>query len=218
MTKFKVKVCGITRPADAQLASRLGADMIGMIFYKKSPRCVTLKQARDIIAVLPPVVDRVGVFVNEDFQKMLRIAGQLRLDYVQLSGDEPARMIAAIRKHGLKVIKSYQVVSASDYDELFRSRADLVMLDNRTESAYGGTGRTFDWGCKPPRLISNLVLAGGITAENVATGVELFRPLVVDVNSGVESSAGIKSADKLKQFFNQCDKLRYVANKKKTSR
>ncbi len=204
-------MCGMTRPVDAALAAKLGADMIGMIFYRRSPRFISLKVASKITRVLPPTVARVGVFVNADTDRILRVAERLCLDYVQLSGDEPASQIITLRKYGHKVIKSFTVSYKRDFAPIYASRADLVMLDNRSGSQYGGTGAAFDWKIKPPQPIDNLTLAGGINASNVAEGVKMFRPLVVDVNSGVEKSAGVKSARKLKQFFKVCDVLRYGA-------
>ncbi len=211
MNRFKIKVCGMTRPADAALAAKLGVDMIGMIFYRPSPRFVSLKIASEITRVLSPTVARVGVFVNAETDRILRVAERLCFDYVQLSGDEPASQIIAMKKSGLKVIKSFTVSCRRDFAALYKSRADLVMLDNRSGFQYGGTGAAFDWKIKPPQPIDNLMLAGGINGSNVADGVKMFRPLVVDVNSGVEKSTGVKSARKLKQFFKMCDVLRYGA-------
>ena len=209
MKHFHIKVCGITRVKDALLAGQLGADMIGMIFYSGSPRCVSFRVAQKITQHLPPTVDRVGVFVNERIDRILKIARQLRLDYVQLHGDETTKDILALKRNGLKVIKAYRVSAKADYAKLYTSKADLVMLDNVTPEQRGGTGQRFDWRLTPPRKIKNLMLAGGISADNIEEGLRIFDPLVVDVNSGVETEPGIKSAAKLKQFFQKCYQLRY---------
>lgn len=209
MKRFWVKVCGVTRPADAELAVELGADMIGMVFYRRSPRFVTVKSAAAVAGGLPSPVARVGVFVNESVQVVLSRAERLKLDYVQLHGSESVAEVAKIRRAGLKVIKAYGIQGTEGWQRLMSSRADLVLADNITRELRGGTGRTFDWSSGPPEPIDNLVLSGGITAVNVARGVARFHPLVVDVNSGVESTPGVKSPRKLRGFMRICNELRY---------
>ena len=209
MSRFRVKVCGVTRTKDATLIARLGADLIGMIFYRRSKRFVTQKAAREIIGVLPPTVSRVGVFVDESLSKILRIADKLRLDYIQLHGCEPASYVTKLQREGYRVIKAFAIKAQVDYLAVKRSCADLCLLDHQTEQLVGGTGKSFDWQVRPQRKINNLVLAGGITVDNVAKGVELFEPLMVDVNSGVETRPGVKSSTRLKAFMAECDRIRY---------
>jgi len=209
MKRFRVKVCGVTRTRDAVLAAELGADMIGLIFYRRSPRMVTVSQATQIIRGLPPVVRRVGVFVDESVEKMLRIGRRLQLDFIQLHGGESTRLVRRLQSEGFRVIKAFSISSAGDYAPLVRSKADLRLLDHRTEYQLGGTGETFDWSIRPKGKLDNLVLAGGIDVDNLAEGIRLFDPLVIDVNSGVESRPGIKSSSKLKAFFAECDRIRY---------
>ena len=209
MKHFSVKVCGMTQPKDAALAARLGADMIGMIFYRKSPRWVTQQQALKIISAVPPTVNRVGVFVDRDLEKVLKVARRLRLDYVQLHGGFTKRDVKSVQREGFKVIEAFHVSKRADYRAVLSSEADLILLDNKTGAIPGGTGKRFDWGIKLPRRIPNLVLAGGIDIYNVEQGISQFAPLVVDVNSGVESSPGIKSGSKLRRFFTLCNRLRY---------
>ncbi len=211
MNRFRVKVCGITRPQDAALAARWGADMIGMIFYRKSERFVTQKAARGIIGALPPTVSRVGVFVDEKISSVLRVADKLRLDYVQLHGREPATHVAELQREGFRVIKAFAIRTRDDYRAVATSRADLCLLDHRSGKLVGGTGVTFDWSIRPRRKIDNLVLAGGVSVDNVGRGAELFAPLVVDVNSGVETRPGIKSSKRLRGFMAECDRIRYGA-------
>jgi len=209
MNHFKIKVCGITRPEDASLVAELGGDMIGLIFYRRSPRAVTIAQARAVVAAIPPTVSRVGVFVGDSVALILRRAEQLNLDYAQLHGEYRATDVTKLKVAGLRVIQVFQIVSASDYRSVTSSRADLILLDNAAPGLQGGTGEAFDWTLKPPRSIKNLVLAGGINAGNVEQGVRTFNPLVVDVNSGVESQPGVKSSRKLRQFFTECNRIRY---------
>ncbi|HUV30445.1 MAG TPA: phosphoribosylanthranilate isomerase [Acidobacteriota bacterium] len=209
MKRFHVKVCGITRAKDAERAAQLGGDMIGFIFFRPSPRYVTPARAHEICSCASPVLDRVGVFVDEDLETILRIARRVRLNIIQLHGKEPVRAVTRLQREGYRVIKAFGIAHARDYERLRASPADLVMLDAAAANLPGGTGRTFDWSVRPRPAIPNLVLAGGITARNVARGVKLFDPTVVDVNSGVESAAGVKSPRKLKEFFDVCNRLRY---------
>jgi phosphoribosylanthranilate isomerase len=211
MTRFKVKVCGITRPTDAIAAWECGADMIGMIFYRPSPRFVSSANAQQIVRGLPTTLERVGVFVNEAVDTILRIGERLRLDYIQLSGDESESSIAKIQRERYRVIKGFHIQKREDYHDVSHTIADICMLDSRTEDKYGGTGKAFDWTLRPPKRIKNLMLSGGITVENVAEGVELFDPLIVDVNSGVETKPGIKSVPKMEEFFNEIDEIKYGA-------
>ncbi len=209
MRHFKIKVCGLTRASDASLAARLGADMVGVIFARKSPRFVGKRDAARILSAIPATVARVGVFVNEDIDRILKTAATLRLDFAQLHGDETAADIKALRREGLRVIRAFPVERQSDWKRLLTCKADLVLADNRAAGKPGGTGEAFNWSLKPPRALRNLVLAGGLNSDNVAAGVCAMRPLVVDVNSGVESSPGVKSLSKLKRFFKMCNELRY---------
>lgn len=211
MKRFRVKVCGITRPKDARLAVELGADMIGMIFYRRSPRFINQKLAGQIVRAIPPVVSWVGVFVDEPIEKMLRLADRLCLDCVQLHGNESAECVSRLQQEGYRVIKAFRIRRQKDYQRVVQSRADLCLLDHATEHQKGGTGVAFDWRIRPKRKIGNLVLAGGISADNVARGVKLFDPVMVDVNSGVESKPGVKSTARLKAFFAECDRIRYGA-------
>jgi len=208
MSQFRVKVCGLTRPGDAALAATLGADMIGLIFYEQSPRYVQADRARAIIAELPSAVTRVGVFVNEPAPSLLERARELQLDCVQLHGDESDDQIDRVRREGFEVIKAFQILSGADWGKLYASHADFVMVDNATAEQPGGTGETFDWSLEPPRPITNLVLAGGLTVDNLEDGVNRFHPVIVDVNSGVESSPGVKSRVKLEAFLRKCDSIR----------
>lgn len=213
MSRFKIKVCGMTRLKDVLLAYQLGADMFGMIFYKNSPRYISAAKALEIVKHISPTFNRVGVFVNESPKKILKVACQLRLDYIQLSGNEPYQHIKELHQAGFKVIKAFSVNNKEDFKNVYRSKADLILLDNSNRKHYGGTGKTFDWSFEPPRKIANLILAGGINVDNVEEGVKLFYPLVVDVNSGVEQKPGIKSTTKMKRFFKKCDEIRYGKQK-----
>ena len=208
MTSFRVKVCGITRPQDALMATELGAELIGMIFYRRSPRFVQPHEAEAIISQLPQAAARVGIFVDEPVQSMLELADRLRLDYVQLHGNETDDQIDQVRQAGFEVIKAFRILGLADWENLYSSHADLVLVDNATAELKGGTGRTFDWSIEPPRPVTNLVLSGGLTVDNIEDGVTRFNPVIVDVNSGVESAPGIKSKSRLIEFIGRCDRIR----------
>ncbi len=206
---FQIKVCGITRPQDAKLASQLGADMIGLILYKKSPRFVSRQEALNIVREVPVTVDKVGVFVNETADNMLKATEKLDLQYVQIHGGIDRMAIKQLQKQGVRVIEAFGVDDGTRWSDLARSRADLILADNASKDSWGGTGQTFDWAKARGALPPNLVLAGGLDADNVAEAVHTFNPLLVDVNSGVESRPGTKSKPKLKNFFTVCNNLRY---------
>ncbi len=211
MNHFKIKVCGITRLRDALLAERLGADMLGFVFYAKSPRYLSVAQAKAIVEKLPATIGKVGVFVEPNLSAMQTAARELKLDYIQLHGVHNNALVRQLRNTGHKVIQSFHVENAKDYQEIWKSVADIVHLDNKSEQSTGGTGRPFNWTIRPRQKIPNLMLAGGISIKNVKEALRLFRPLVIDVNSGVESKPGIKSEPKLKKFFKLCNHLRYGA-------
>lgn len=208
MSPFRVKICGLTRPADVRAAQRHGADLIGFIFYRHSPRYVKPGTAASLAREASPVIDRVGVFVDATYDEAMRTAEEVGLHWVQLHRSNSKQLIGRLQKQGLRVIKAFHVRRRSDYTPLYESAADLVMLDNATADRPGGTGQTFDWSVRPPRRIGNLMLAGGINAENVEEGIAEFRPLVIDVNSGVETSPGRKSSRKVKAFMQRCFELR----------
>ncbi len=203
MTHFQVKVCGLTRSSDAALAAELGADMIGLIFYDGSRRSVSPAKAREIARTLTPVVDRVGVFVDEKIKVILQLAEKCRLDWVQLHGQYSSAEIRLIQETGVKVIRAFQSSTAVDWKPITNSNADLVMIDNSM-----GTGRAFD--CAPPKKpVANLMLSGGVSTENLSRGIKLYHPVVVDVNSSVESKPGIKSKARMTEFFRLCNEIRY---------
>jgi len=209
MNHFKIKVCGITRLKDALLAERLGADMLGFVFYAKSPRFLSIAQVRVIVDKLPATIGKVGVFVEPNLSVVQSAARELKLDYIQLHGVYNNALVRQLKSSGYKVIQSFYVENAADYKEVLKSVADIVHLDNKAGQTPGGTGKQFNWTIRPRQKIPNLMLAGGININNVKLGVRRFRPLVIDINSGVESKPGIKSEAKLKQFFKLCNDLRY---------
>jgi phosphoribosylanthranilate isomerase len=201
----KVKICGITRVQDAELAVSLGAWAIGMIFYQPSPRRCSLQEAEAISRALRRKAQLAGVFVNESLPRIAAIAEQLQLSIVQLHGDEgPAFCAEVARRTGAKVCKALQVADAGDLRQLERFHVDLHLADAKGEPGLrGGTGRTFDW----TLLLSGrrskvpLILSGGLGPENVGQAIETVHPYAVDVASGVEQAPGRKDEALLRAFF-----------------
>lgn len=197
-----VKICGITRIADAEAAIALGADALGFIFWPKSPRYVDPEQARSIVAALPPFVTTVGVFVNQSARLMNGVAARVGLSAVQLHGDESVGMLDEIDRPVVKALplgEEDPAATAAAWPARVR-----LLIDVHDREARGGTGRTVDWqraaavaACRP------VLLAGGLKPDNVADAIRSVRPFGIDVSSGVESAPGIKDHARLSALFNE---------------
>jgi phosphoribosylanthranilate isomerase len=199
----RVKICGVTDPADARRVAELGAWALGMIFWPSSPRACTLDAAEEIAAELRRRVALTGVFVNATLDEVADTAERGRLSLLQLHGDEgPAYCREAARRTGAKVMKAARVRNAAQVHDLARFATDFHLLDAYSPSAPGGTGESFDWELArlhPPT--PPVVLSGGLTADNVGRAIEIARPFAVDVASGTEGAPGRKDAAKLTAFF-----------------
>jgi phosphoribosylanthranilate isomerase len=189
-------MCGTTRLEDALAAVSYGVDALGFIFYAKSPRYIPLEQAAEIIKELPPLVNRVGVFVNASIEEVTVAAG-VGLSYLQLHGNESPEYCRDIRKqlpfHG--IIKAFRVGEESRPEDFtpYNECVDAFLLDTYVQGASGGTGKVFDWSIiESLKLQRPLFLAGGLSSENVVSAISKVRPFAVDINSGVESYPGIK--------------------------
>jgi phosphoribosylanthranilate isomerase len=198
-----VKICGITRPEDAEQAAALGAWAIGFNFWPGSKRRVDPAIAAGIARELRRKVEPVGVFVNPPLDEVVRIVEAVGLTYVQLHGDEGPSFCAAVGQHtGARVIKALRVGSGADIRDAERFHTDYHLLDAAAGSSYGGTGRTWDWALAAQRRARvPLILSGGLTPENVADGIAAVHPWGVDVASGVESAPGIKDPAKVEAFI-----------------
>lgn len=195
----KIKICGMTSIEDTLLAVAGGADAVGFIFYKKSPRYVTEKLVKSIIARLPPFVETVGVFVNESEDRINRIADSCKLDAVQLHGDEPPAFCNKINR---KVIKAVRVKGMDSFVDLPSYKVSAFLLDTYSEEQLGGTGQVFDWGLvNEGKKYGPVILAGGLDPANVTHAIQKAKPYGVDVCSGVEKTPGVKSSVKLKAFI-----------------
>jgi phosphoribosylanthranilate isomerase len=199
----RVKVCGITRLEDAELAVELGAWAIGFILWPGSKRAADPAVAAGIAATLRRRVEPVGVFVNASLDEIAHAADNIGLTHVQLHGDEgPSFCSEVARRTGAKVIKAIRVASASDFQDLERFHTDYHLLDTAKRGAFGGTGETWDWALAARRKRkAPVILSGGLTPENVAAGIAAVDPFAVDVASGVEASPGIKDPEKLAAFM-----------------
>ena len=198
--QVKVKVCGMTSLKDALVAVEVGADAVGFIFYKKSPRSVTMKTVREIVLELPPFVDTVGVFVDETAEQINKIADYCNLDIIQLHGDESPTFCKKIRR---KVIKAFRIKDMQSVKKLSSFQVSGFLLDTYLENLHGGTGKVFDWNLAlPAKKFGPVIMAGGLTPNNVQQAVRQIRPYGVDVCSGVESEPGIKDHKKVRAFLN----------------
>jgi phosphoribosylanthranilate isomerase len=197
----RIKICGITNLEDALLAADLGADALGFIFYPKSPRYVAPDAARKIIAHLPPFVVSVGVFVDEPAAVVQDLAAQVGLDWVQAHGQEPP---GYCRSLGRRVIKAFRMKDASSLTDLepYRGAVQAFLLDTYKKGQVGGTGETFDWQlAQEAKKYGQIILAGGLTPENVAQAIKVAQPEAVDTASGTEAAPGKKDPEKLRAFF-----------------
>ena len=198
-TQVKVKICGMTNLKDVKVAVDGGVDAVGFIFYKKSPRSVTMQAVREIVLELPPFVDSVGVFVNETAEQINKIADHCKLDRVQLHGDESPAFCKKIRR---RVIKAIRVKDIQSLKKLSDYPVSSFLLDTFSEDQYGGTGKVFDWNLAyPAKKYGPIILAGGLTPINVHQAIQRIQPYGVDVCSGVESQPGIKDHKKMQTFL-----------------
>ncbi|MEE9345770.1 MAG: phosphoribosylanthranilate isomerase [Methylococcales bacterium] len=204
--RTRVKICGFTRVDDALSAANLGVDAIGLVFYEPSPRHVTIEQARAIVAVLPPFVTVVGLFVNAQQADVNQLINQLALDVLQFHGDEDQLFCSSFR---LPYIKAVRVQQGSDIIQAAHAFSDAqgLLLDAWHPDVQGGTGLQFDWSIVADDLTQELalplILAGGLDADNIYTAIETTQPYAVDVSSGVESAKGIKDSLRMTDFLKE---------------
>ena len=198
--RTRVKICGITRVEDAQAAVAAGADAIGLVFAEASPRRVTPEQARALAAAMPPFITVVGLFVDMPASRIRDILGQVPLNLLQFHGNETPE---DCRQFGRPYIRAIRMAPGVDILAEARRYAQAagLLLDAYDPQVAGGTGATFDWTRVPRDLNKPVILAGGLTPENVARAIQAVRPYAVDVSSGVEQSKGIKDAAKIAAFI-----------------
>lgn len=202
---MKIKICGITNIEDAQLCSTLGADALGFIFYKKSKRYISPKEAKKIISQLPPFVLKVGVFVNEKPFRINEISKEVKLHLVQLHGEETQKDIDII---DLPVVKAFRINEKFNFQKLEEFKNCSYLFDSFDESEYGGTGKKFVWKNIPDEIKTKIILAGGITSDDLKIVLTEINPYAIDVSSSIESKPGKKDHKKLKLLFEKINELR----------
>ncbi len=196
----RVKICGITRAEDALLVAQAGADALGLVFHQPSPRALSPEAAVEVVAVLPPFVSTVGLFVNADPRLVESVLSKIRLDYLQFHGDESPADCDRYQVPYIKVARVRPGFDLVQYAVRYR-HARALLVDAYVAGQPGGTGKTFDWAALPPALPLPLILSGGLTPENVGLAIRTVKPWAVDVSSGVEAARGIKDAGKVLQFI-----------------
>jgi phosphoribosylanthranilate isomerase len=205
MTRVRIKICGVTRLEDALDAARLGADALGFNFWPGSKRHLTAADARRIVSRLPPFVTPVGVFVNQSEDEMRAIATESGIQVFQLHGDEPPELCSRLP---LPVVKAIPVDQVRTLSKLLSYEVQAFLLDTPSRG-YGGSGEPFDWSlAEGVSEVAPVILAGGLTPENVADAVRKVRPWAVDVASGVESSPGVKDAARMSRFVTAVREVR----------
>jgi phosphoribosylanthranilate isomerase len=197
---LKIKICGITNPADALAAAEAGADALGFMFYPPSPRHVTREQARAIIRELPPFIAKVGVFVNASQEEVRQTIEEVGIDTLQFHGDEPPEFC---RNFTQKVIKAFRIASAASLEALPAYSNETWLVDSFVSGKLGGTGSLLDWdlAAQATKLSKHVILAGGLTPDNAAEAVRQVKPFGLDVSSGVESAPGKKDARMVRAFI-----------------
>ena len=196
----RIKICGITNKEDALAAAHLGADALGFVFAT-SPRKVSIESAREIIKTLPPFVHTVGVFVDEDLERVSSIAAQCGLDILQLHGNESVAYCSSFDR---RVIKAVRLQSRDELKNLsqYADVVDGLLLDTYVPNQPGGTGVTFDWKLAvEAKRYGRIILAGGLNPENVAAAISTVKPYAVDASSGLEQSPGVKDHEKMARFI-----------------
>jgi phosphoribosylanthranilate isomerase len=203
----RTKICGITTVDDARCAVLSGADAIGLVFYEPSPRAVTIEQAKEICASLPPFVTVVALLVNAKRSFVEGVIEAIPVGLLQFHGDESE---AECGGFSVPYVKALRVKTAQDFSEAEQAFPSAVgiLVDTYKKGVPGGTGEVFDWGMLPTERCKPLILAGGLNGSNVRKAITAVKPFAVDVSGGVEASPGIKSPKLVKQFINEVSRER----------
>ena len=198
--RVRAKICGITRPDDARLAAAHGADAIGLVFYAPSPRVVSIDQAREIAAAVPAFVTITGLFVDAPAAQVEATLAAVPLDLLQFHGAESPADCARFARPWIKAVRMRETADVAREAAAYAG-ARALLLDSYQPGTPGGTGKSFDWARIPAACDLPLILAGGLSPDNVADAIRSVRPWAVDVSGGVESGKGIKDADKITRFL-----------------
>ena len=200
MSRTRIKICGLREPAHARIAAEEGADAIGLVFHKPSPRYIEMREAATIAQALPPFVAAVGLFVNLPAADVHAILREVPLDLLQFHGDETPEYCEQFGRPYIRVAKMGPGVDLLEYAERF-SRAKALIVDADVPGVAGGTGETFDWSAIPRSVPLPLILSGGLNARNVGRAMREVKPWAVDVSSGVESARGVKDPARIVEFI-----------------
>ena len=203
---MRVKICGITNIDDALLCSDLGADALGFIFYNNSKRNISVINADEIINKLPSFISKVGVFVEQSPSEIKSIANNIGLTAVQLHNEN---ILLNPDEFPIRIIKALRIKPGFDFSTLQMNDKFQYLLDSHSDSMLGGTGETFDWFIIPDNIKHKIILAGGISVDNIRSVFENIKPQAVDLSSSVELEPGRKDKNKLVDFFNIVNRLRY---------
>jgi phosphoribosylanthranilate isomerase len=198
----KIKICGITNAQDATWAANLGADYLGLVFARDSKRKVSTEKAQEIISILPPFIEKAGLFVNEEAEIVNKVLGQCKLDILQFHGQESPEYCRQF-KGQTKVIKAFRIKDEESLEQISQYDVDFYLLDTFVENQPGGTGQSFNWdlALKAKEFGRPIFLAGGLNPQNVTEALKKVRPYAVDVSSGVESSPRRKSVELMQEFI-----------------
>lgn len=206
MSVFKIKVCGITNPKDALAVQQFGADAIGLNFYSKSLRSVTMQKAEAVVEAIADDMIRVGVFVNMATEKINSISSQFRLNYIQLHGNESPDQVTELSAPVIRAVRVMNNDLTSAQQEIAEWNVDGVvtyLLDAGSETEFGGTGKQLPWtALSNLKIDKGFVLAGGLNCDNVSQAIENAQPLAVDVASGIEKFPGVKDHEQMERFIN----------------
>ncbi|WP_372997993.1 phosphoribosylanthranilate isomerase [Marinobacter sp.] len=202
----RVKICGLTRPEDIDGAVQCGADALGLVFYGPSPRSVSIEQAAVLAKRIPAFVSVVGLFVNPTRQEVDAVLDRVSLDLLQFHGDEGADFCSGF---GRRWIKAIRVREAGQIDAAFKEfrEASGLLVDAWDPDRYGGTGKSFNWDLIPDHRPLPIILAGGLSSDNVFAAVKQVKPWAVDVSGGVEKSKGHKDIQKISQFIKEVHRV-----------
>ena len=197
------KICGITNLDDANVAVENGASAIGFIFYEKSPRTISINNAKSISKHLPKTIARVGVFVSHEKDFINEAISEVPLDMIQLHGDETPDFC---NQFDVAILKALRIKNEASLSVMDQYDVAVFLLDTFSNDQYGGTGETFDWSVLNRKFKTPIILSGGLNSENILDAIDAVNPSAVDVNSGVESSPGKKDFNKLKLLFKNLNK------------
>lgn len=204
--RVRIKICGMTRTEDAVAAAELGVDAVGLVFYTKSPRYVSIEQAQALVEKLPAFVTVTALFLDPDAEAVRQVLRTTRIELLQFHGGEPAEFCRSFGRPYIKAVPMGGQVDLAEYARR-HAQAAALLLDSHSAGQQGGTGVSFDWSKIPGLEGPPLILAGGLRPDNVATAISIVRPYGVDVASGVESAPGIKDAEKMAAFVREVNNV-----------